>query len=246
MTGPHLGWLTSTMVWMYGPRVVVWAYEYRIYPDGPESDTSADARRIPRYLAHRHHTFSNSEDLHYWRCYLNDRTLADVTLSVSVGGRCLAGLSSSCLSGGSYPVQSLASRLLGGQVFLRREGPYDPCCHGTEASAAAPLRHICILEGMTPEDLLLEYDGLPADAYLTVGDYASYFTTRLQARLSEFQEYSQVALLPSIFFRHFDQVINCICFDLSQERRRHLFWHRPRVIRKTLEIILVWKCDLGF
>ncbi|KDP30171.1 hypothetical protein JCGZ_18208 [Jatropha curcas] len=50
---------------------------------------------------------------------------------------------------------------------------------------------MCILEGMTPEDMLLEHDGFPANAYLTVGDYASYFTTRLQARLPEVREYSQ-------------------------------------------------------
>ncbi|KDP24865.1 hypothetical protein JCGZ_25149 [Jatropha curcas] len=43
---------------------------------------------------------------------------------------------------------------------------------------------------MTPEDLLEEYDGSPADAHLTVGDYASYFTTRLQ-RLPEVREYVQ-------------------------------------------------------
>ncbi|KDP22946.1 hypothetical protein JCGZ_01806 [Jatropha curcas] len=56
---------------------------------------------------------------------------------------------------------------------------------------AAPPRHMCILEGMTPEDKLMEYDGLPADVYLIPGDYASYLTTRLQARLPEVREYSQ-------------------------------------------------------
>ncbi|KDP39778.1 hypothetical protein JCGZ_04937 [Jatropha curcas] len=55
----------------------------------------------------------------------------------------------------------------------------------------APPRHMCILEGMTPEDKLLEYDGFPADDYLIPGDYASYLTTRLQARLQEVREYSQ-------------------------------------------------------
>ncbi|KDP30911.1 hypothetical protein JCGZ_15489 [Jatropha curcas] len=38
---------------------------------------------------------------------------------------------------------------------------------------------------MTPEDLLEEYDGSPADIPLMAGDYASYFSTRLQARLPE-------------------------------------------------------------
>ncbi|KDP22974.1 hypothetical protein JCGZ_01731 [Jatropha curcas] len=129
-------------IWQFLRPLEVWAYEYRIYPDGSESDTSAEAWRIPRYLAHRHHTFSSSEDAHYWRCYLNDRALADVAMA-------------------------------------ERRVP------------AAPSRHMCILEGMTPEDLLLEYDGSPADAYLTAGDYASYFTTRLQARLLEVRKYSQ-------------------------------------------------------
>ncbi|KDP42144.1 hypothetical protein JCGZ_03011 [Jatropha curcas] len=64
--------------WQFLHPLEVWAYEYRIYPGGPGSDTSADARRIPRYLAYRLHTFSNSEDPHYWRCYLNGRTLVDV------------------------------------------------------------------------------------------------------------------------------------------------------------------------
>ncbi|KDP30438.1 hypothetical protein JCGZ_16677 [Jatropha curcas] len=55
----------------------VWAYEYRIYPGGPGGDASADSRRIPRYLAYCHHTFSSTEDPHYWRCFLNDRALSD-------------------------------------------------------------------------------------------------------------------------------------------------------------------------
>ncbi|KDP40399.1 hypothetical protein JCGZ_03878 [Jatropha curcas] len=50
---------------------------------------------------------------------------------------------------------------------------------------------MCLLEGMTSEDLLEEYDGSPADIPLTAGDYASYFTTRLQARLPEVREYIQ-------------------------------------------------------
>ncbi|KDP35688.1 hypothetical protein JCGZ_10874 [Jatropha curcas] len=77
-------------VWTRGGAVgilsQVWAYEYRIYPGGSEGDTSTEARRIPRYLAHRHHTFSRSEDPHYWRCYLNDRALADVDLGKACAG----------------------------------------------------------------------------------------------------------------------------------------------------------------
>ncbi|KDP43254.1 hypothetical protein JCGZ_22806 [Jatropha curcas] len=44
---------------------------------------------------------------------------------------------------------------------------------------------------MTPEDRLLEYDGFPADDYLVPGDYASYLSTRLRARLPDVREYSQ-------------------------------------------------------
>ncbi|KDP24953.1 hypothetical protein JCGZ_24420 [Jatropha curcas] len=66
-----------------------------------------------------------------------------LALSDSLGGRCLGGLSSSCSSRGPYPVQSLASGLLGGPVFLGREGPRDPCCHGPEASArCSPSPHV--------------------------------------------------------------------------------------------------------
>ncbi|KDP37550.1 hypothetical protein JCGZ_05989 [Jatropha curcas] len=43
----------------------------------------------------------------------------------------------------------------------------------------APPHHMCLLEGMTPEDLFEEYDGSPADIPLSAGDYASYFSTRL-------------------------------------------------------------------
>ncbi|KDP39813.1 hypothetical protein JCGZ_04951 [Jatropha curcas] len=55
----------------------------------------------------------------------------------------------------------------------------------------APPCDMCLLEGMTPEDLLEEYDGSPADIPLSAGDYASYFSTRLQARLQEVREYIQ-------------------------------------------------------
>ncbi|KDP24679.1 hypothetical protein JCGZ_26457 [Jatropha curcas] len=118
--------------WQFIRPLKVWAYEYRIYPGGPSGDTPADSRRIPQYLAHRHHTFSSSEDPHYWRCFLNDRALSD-----------------------------------------------------------APPRHMCLLEGMTREDLEAEYEGSPADTLLSAGDYATYFSTRLQARLPEVREYTQ-------------------------------------------------------
>ncbi|KDP46681.1 hypothetical protein JCGZ_12205 [Jatropha curcas] len=55
----------------------------------------------------------------------------------------------------------------------------------------APPRHMCLLEGMTPEDLSEEYIGSPADIPMSAGDYATYFSTRLQARLPEVREYIQ-------------------------------------------------------
>ncbi|KDP31521.1 hypothetical protein JCGZ_15407 [Jatropha curcas] len=155
MTGLLSPWLIFTMVW---------AYEYRIYPGGPRSDSPTNARRIPRYLAHRHHTFSSSEDPHYWRCYLDYRALADLLLTPWEGDAWAA-----------YPSRAMAEAF----TRSRRRVP------------AAPPRHMCILEGMAPEDQLLEYDGSSADVFLIPGDYASYFTTRLQARLPKVREYSQ-------------------------------------------------------
>ncbi|KDP25889.1 hypothetical protein JCGZ_23734 [Jatropha curcas] len=67
--------------WQFIWPLEVWAYENRIYPGGPSGDTPADSRRIPQYLAHCHHTFASTEDPHYWRCFLNDRTLSDLLLT---------------------------------------------------------------------------------------------------------------------------------------------------------------------
>ncbi|KDP35077.1 hypothetical protein JCGZ_11029 [Jatropha curcas] len=55
----------------------------------------------------------------------------------------------------------------------------------------APPRHMRTLAGMTPEDILLEYGGFPANDYLEPGNYASYLTTRLRTRLPDVREYSQ-------------------------------------------------------
>ncbi|KDP24941.1 hypothetical protein JCGZ_24429 [Jatropha curcas] len=138
-----------------------WAYEYRIYPGGLGGDASADARQIPRYLGHRHHTFSSSEDPHYWRCYLNDRALSDLLLTPWEGDAWEA-----------YPARAVVAT-------AQRRVP------------DAPPRHMCLLEGMTPEDLSEEYIGSPANIPLSAGYYATYFSTRLQARLSEVREYIQ-------------------------------------------------------
>ncbi|KDP27396.1 hypothetical protein JCGZ_20220 [Jatropha curcas] len=110
--------------WQFLRPLEVWAYEYRIYPGGSESDTSTEARVLEICIA-----------------------------------------------------------------TAQRQVP------------VAPPSHMCILEGMTPEDKLLEYDGFPADDYLIPGDYASYLTTRLQARLPEVGEYSQEENRTPAFYR---------------------------------------------
>ncbi|KDP30098.1 hypothetical protein JCGZ_18405 [Jatropha curcas] len=171
------------------PTVLVWAYEYRIYPGGPGSDTSADARRIPRYLAHHHHTFSSSEDPHYWRGYLNDRTLADLLLTPWEGEAWAA-----------YPSCAVAEAFTWCRILLQGywvdryflgERIFELHIPTAQRGVPTAPRHMCLLEGMTPKDLLLEYDGPPVDVFLIPGDYTSYFTTRLQARLPEVREYIQ-------------------------------------------------------
>ncbi|KDP30896.1 hypothetical protein JCGZ_15568 [Jatropha curcas] len=167
---------------LFEPQNLIWAYEYCIYPGGPSGDTPADSRRIPRYLAHCHHTFSSSEDPHYWRCFLNDKALSDEGEAWR-----------------TYPARGVASYIL----------ERDSCCGGTGLTGTswgggatgskgpwrrvphAPPRHMCLLEGMTREDLEEEYEGSPADVPLSAGDYATYFSTRLHARLPEVREYTQ-------------------------------------------------------
>ncbi|KDP24246.1 hypothetical protein JCGZ_26703 [Jatropha curcas] len=176
--------------WQFLRLLEVWAYKYRIYPGGPESDTSAEARRIPRYLAHRQHTFSSSEDPRYWRGYLNDRALADLLLTPWEGDA-WAAYPHCALAEALTPSRVLLHGYWVDQYFLGERVLEIRVATAQRRVPTAPPRHMCILEGMTSEDLLLEYDGFPADAYLTAGDYASYFTTWLQARLPEVREYSQ-------------------------------------------------------
>ncbi|KDP27436.1 hypothetical protein JCGZ_20254 [Jatropha curcas] len=157
--------------WQFIRPLEVWAYEYRIYPGRSSGDTPADSRRIPRYLAHCHHTFSSTEDPHYWRCFLNDRALSDVKLYTR---------SRLLLWGYWLDWYFLEERVYELQVpMAQRRVPY------------APPRHMCLLEGMTREDLEAEYEGSPANTPLSAGDYAAYFSTRLQARLPEVREYTQ-------------------------------------------------------
>ncbi|KDP39389.1 hypothetical protein JCGZ_03671 [Jatropha curcas] len=66
---------------MSGPVVAVWSYEYCIYPGGPSGDSPVESRRNPCYLAHCHHTYASGEDPEYWRSFLNDRELSDLSLT---------------------------------------------------------------------------------------------------------------------------------------------------------------------
>ncbi|KDP21946.1 hypothetical protein JCGZ_03279 [Jatropha curcas] len=52
----------------------------------------------------------------------------------------------------------------------------------------APPRHMCLLEGLTREDLEVEYRGFSANDFLSIGDFPSYFASRMQARLPEVLE----------------------------------------------------------
>ncbi|KDP37754.1 hypothetical protein JCGZ_05244 [Jatropha curcas] len=55
----------------------------------------------------------------------------------------------------------------------------------------APPRHMCLLEGLTREDLEVEYRGFSANDFLSVGDFPACFASRMQARLPEILEYTQ-------------------------------------------------------
>ncbi|KDP37495.1 hypothetical protein JCGZ_05934 [Jatropha curcas] len=152
--------------WQFIRPLEVWAYEYRIYPGGPSGDTPADFRRIPRYLAHYHHTFSSSEDPHYWRCFLNDRALSDLLLTPWEGE-----------AWRTYPARGVAELYTRSRLLLRGYW-LDRYFLGERVYESQ-------------EDLEEEYEGSPADAPLSAGDYATYFSTRLQARLPEVREYTQ-------------------------------------------------------
>ncbi|KDP42154.1 hypothetical protein JCGZ_03021 [Jatropha curcas] len=182
-------WATLALAHLYH-GLDVWAYEYRIYPGGSGGDASADTRRIPRYLAHRHHAFSSIEDPHYWRCYLNDKALSDLLLTPWEGEAWEA-----------YPAREVVEAYTRSRFLLRGywldwyflgERIFElQVATAQRRVPDAPPCHMCLLEGMTPKDILEEYDGSPADIPLSAGDYATYFSTRLQARLPKVREYIQ-------------------------------------------------------
>ncbi|KDP33387.1 hypothetical protein JCGZ_13458 [Jatropha curcas] len=55
----------------------------------------------------------------------------------------------------------------------------------------APPRYMCLLEGMTREDLEVEYRGFSANDFLSAGDFPVYFSSPMQAQLPEILEYTQ-------------------------------------------------------
>ncbi|KDP31700.1 hypothetical protein JCGZ_15234 [Jatropha curcas] len=95
----------------------------------------------------------------------------------------------------------------------------------------APPRHMCLLEGMTREDLEAEYEGSPADTPLSAGDYGAYFSTRLQARLPELWKYTQVPA------QRYQELCRRFGLDLEIGRlQRHQSRQSGAVARLQLEV----------
>ncbi|KDP21947.1 hypothetical protein JCGZ_03280 [Jatropha curcas] len=160
----------------------VWSYEYCIFPGGLSGDSPIESRRIPRYLAHCHHTYASGEDPEYWRSFLNDRDLSDLSLEPwdCEAWRTYPGRED-CMLGRGYWADRY---FLGERVFdtpiapTRRRVPH------------APPQHMCLLEGLTREDLEVEYRGFSANDFLSASDFPAYFASQMQARLPEVLEYT--------------------------------------------------------
>ncbi|KDP33305.1 hypothetical protein JCGZ_13460 [Jatropha curcas] len=156
----------------------VWAYEYHIYLGGPSDDTPAESRRIPRYLAHCHHTYASTNDPEYWRSFFNDRELSDLLLTPW-----------ECDAWRTYLDREVAElhtrlRLLLQGYWLDRyflgERVFDILAAPAQLRVShAPPRHMCMLEGMMAEDREEEYEGSAAGYFLSAGDYPAYFSTRI-------------------------------------------------------------------
>ncbi|KDP44667.1 hypothetical protein JCGZ_20234 [Jatropha curcas] len=176
--------------WLFIQPLEVWSYVYCIYPGGPSGDSPAKSRRIPRYLAHCHHTYASGEDPEYWRSFLNDRELSDLFLTPW-----------DCEAWRTYPGLEVAelhtrSRLLMRGYWAERyflgERVFDtPVAPAQRRVPHVPPRPMCLLEGLTREDLEVEYRGFSANDFLSVGDFPTYFASRMQARLPEILEYTQ-------------------------------------------------------
>ncbi|KDP20502.1 hypothetical protein JCGZ_05248 [Jatropha curcas] len=97
----------------------------------------------------------------------------------------------SCRGRGLYSVQIPATGYWLDRYFLGERIYELQAATAQRRVPHAPPRHMCLLEGMTPEDREDEYIGSPANIPLLAGNYATYFPTRLQARLPEVREYIQ-------------------------------------------------------
>ncbi|KDP28970.1 hypothetical protein JCGZ_19663 [Jatropha curcas] len=136
-------------------------------------------------------TFSaRGKDPEYWRSFLNDRELSALFLTPW-----------DCEAWRTHPGREVAelhtrSRLLMRGYWADRyflgERVYDtPVTPAQRRVPHAPPRHMCLLEGLTREDLEVEYRGFSANDFLSVGDFLAYFSSRMQARLPEIFEYTQ-------------------------------------------------------
>ncbi|KDP30300.1 hypothetical protein JCGZ_17170 [Jatropha curcas] len=173
--------------WLFIRPLEVWSYEYYIYPGGPSGDSPIESRRITRYLQHSHHTYASGADPEYWRSFLNDRELSDSHGTVSPGGGVAELHTRSRLLLRGY----WADRYFADRYFLGERVFDTPIAPARRRVPHAPPRHMCLLEGLTREDLEVEYRGFSANDFLSVGDFPSYFASRMQARLPEVLEYMQ-------------------------------------------------------
>ncbi|KDP27068.1 hypothetical protein JCGZ_22082 [Jatropha curcas] len=77
------------------------------------------------------------------------------------------------------------------RYFLRERVFDTPVAPTQRRVPYAPPRHMCLLEGLTQEDLEVECRGFSANDFLSAGDFPAYFASRMQARLPEILEYTQ-------------------------------------------------------
>ncbi|KDP42323.1 hypothetical protein JCGZ_03141 [Jatropha curcas] len=136
--------------WLFIRPLEVWSYEYCIYPGSPSGDSSIESWRIPRYLAHYHHTYASGEDPEYWRSFLNDRELSDLSLEPW-----------DCEAWRTYPGREVAELHTRSRLLLRgywADRYFDtPIAPARRRVPHALPRHMCLLEGLTREDLEIEY-----------------------------------------------------------------------------------------
>ncbi|KDP33092.1 hypothetical protein JCGZ_13586 [Jatropha curcas] len=179
--------------WLFIRPLEVWSYEYRIYPGGPSGDTPAESRRIPRYLAHCHHTYASGEDPEYWRSFLNDRELSDLFLTPW-----------DCEAWRTYPGREVAefrdaARLPEILEYTQEQKTHKTAAHyraeaAVEAGAAvAPARPTGIILGDVPFPPGMELDPehathLPAQRYLEVCQRFSFAQSYIAQLYSERHE----------------------------------------------------------